>query len=72
MMAPKTTSSRLPTEPKSLGAQSCKKLLSMVSAVAPTIAPHRLERPPTTAMNRYSMPVFSPNGVALMARCKWA
>ena len=51
---------------------SCSTCLASVRIVAPTTAPQTLPAPPTTAMNRYSMPWLMPNGVGLTNRCRWA
>ena len=44
---------------------SCSTCFASVISVAPTTAPHTLPAPPTTAMNRYSMPWLMPNGVGI-------
>jgi hypothetical protein len=69
---PNTTISKLPVAPSSLGSQSCSHSLRKLTAVAPNTAPQTAEAPPSTAMNRYSMPWPSPNGVGLTKRCRWA
>ncbi len=51
---------------------SCNTCFASVMSVAPTTAPHTLPAPPTTAMNRYSMPWLMPNGVGFTKRCKCA
>jgi len=40
----------------------------ILNTPAPTNAPQTLDTPPTTAMNRYSMPIFSPKGLGLTVR----
>ena len=69
---PKTISSKLPERPSSAGRQSCSICFSSVISVAPSTAPHTLPAPPTTAMNRYSMPCVMKNGVGLTKRCRCA
>jgi len=39
---------------------------------APTSAPHTWPTPPSTAMNRYSMPMFRPKGEGFTVRWKCA
>jgi hypothetical protein len=46
--------------------------LATVITEAPSTAPQTLPAPPTTAMNRYSMPWLIPNGVGLMKRWRCA
>ncbi|MNL12983.1 hypothetical protein D3C87_1338680 [compost metagenome] len=53
---PKTMISKLPVEPSSFGSSPCSTSLRMVRMPAPSTAPHTWPTPPTTAMNRYSMP----------------
>ena len=69
---PNTTISKLPLLPSSVGQDVLQHLLRSVISVAPTTAPHTLPAPPTTAMNRYSMPWLMPNGVGLTKRCRCA
>ena len=53
---PKTMTSKLPLRPSNDGSQSWSWVLSSVTSAAPTTAPHTLPAPPTTAMNKYSIP----------------
>ncbi|MNV93028.1 hypothetical protein D3C71_1876740 [compost metagenome] len=64
--------SKLPLVPNSEGSTSCSFSLSRVMSVAPSTAPQRWPAPPTTAMNRYSMPMLRLNGVGLTKRCRCA
>ncbi len=53
---PSTTISKLPARPRTFGRKSCSHCLSSVSTVAPITVPHTYPAPPSTVMNRYSMP----------------
>ena len=53
---PNTTISKFPDRPSTLGSRSCSISFNSVITVAPITAPHTLPAPPTTAMNKYSMP----------------
>ncbi len=55
---PNTITSKLPLVPSRPGRMSCSFSLSSVITAAPSTAPHRCPAPPTTAMNRYSMPML--------------
>ena len=46
--------------------------ITAVTSPAPSSAPGRCPAPPTTAINRYWMPAFSPNGVGFTERCMCA
>ena len=60
------------SRPSSFGRMSCSCSFSSVISVAPSTAPHRWPAPPTTAMNRYSMPMLRLKGVGLTKRCRCA
>ena len=72
IITPNTITSKLPALPNTLGRMSCSHCLSTVITPAPTSAPHTCPAPPTTAMNRYSMPIWRPKGVGLTKRWRWA
>ena len=69
---PKATTSKLPLAPSSRGSRSCNCSLSRVISAEPSKAPQRWPEPPTTAMKRYSIPIFRLKGVGLTKRCMWA
>ncbi len=68
MSIPNTTISKLPDRPRIDGRTSCRSSFTSVTSDAPITAPQTLPAPPTTAMNRYSMPGFGPNGVGFTNR----
>ncbi len=69
---PNTMISKFPFVPISLGNQSCNWSRATTTTPAPSSAPHTCAAPPTTVMNRYSMPALTPNGVGLIERCRCA
>ena len=67
---PKMIVSKLPLVPISLGSSTCSWSSSSLTTAEPRKAPHRCETPPSTAMNRYSIPLEIENGEGLIARWK--
>ena len=65
---PNTTSSTGPLVSSSAGSQFCNWFSAILTEAAPTKAPPTRPTPPSTAMNRYSMPICSPNGDGLTER----
>ena len=55
-----------------MGSQICSLSSSSLVSSAPVIAPQTEPMPPTTLMNRYSMPIFRPKGEGLTERWKCA
>ena len=69
---PKTMTSKLPLEPNKAGSKTCNSSSMILTTPAPRKAPQTWPTPPSTAMNRYSMPLFRPNGVGFTVRWKCA
>ncbi|OIQ80812.1 hypothetical protein GALL_374340 [mine drainage metagenome] len=72
IMTPNTSPSKLPPWPSREGSRSCSHWRRKENSPEPRTAPHRSAIPPTTPMNRYSMPCPRENGVGLTKRCMWA
>jgi hypothetical protein len=62
----------LPEPPKTSGSQTLSWSSASLTSAAPVKAPPTVPMPPSTAMNRYSMPNLMPNGDGFTLRCMWA
>ena len=69
---PKTMTSKLPLVPMSCGSSTCNSSSTTRTTAEPRKAPHTCPTPPSTAMNRYSMPLLMPKGDGLTLRWKCA
>ncbi len=69
---PKTMVSKLPLVPSSLGSSTCSWSSVRRTTAEPRKAPQTWPTPPSTAMNRYSMPLLMPKGEGLTLRWKCA
>ena len=67
---PKTMISKLPLVPISRGSSTCSWSSTRRTTAEPRKAPQTLPTPPSTAMNRYSMPLLMPKGDGLTLRWK--
>ena len=72
MTIPKTMTSKSPACPSSFGRSPWSQWSTRVTIPEPSTAPHTAPMPPTTPMNRYSMPAWRLNGVGFTKRWKWA
>ena len=69
---PKTMISKLPLVPMSCGSSTWSSSSMTRTTAAPRKAPQTCPTPPSTAMNRYSMPLWMPKGEGLTLRWKCA
>ena len=64
--------SKLPLVPISRGSSTCSWSSTILTTPAPRKAPQTWPTPPSTAMNKNSMPLWMPKGDGLTVRWKCA